>query len=350
MPTIKSDNPFADISEDEEKLLHGETDVNDIERDGDETPKDKPSKEAPGKEQEPGQPTEEEAEQQEKEGEDTETDNAHFEEFKKQHGKKTADELLRIAYQNTAARTQARHETKQARQQAQTVQDTLAKLVERMNKNRDARLDAAAARTKQFDEELKLDPDAATRRLHNELLRRDIEQSDSADWDNFISEQARMTQQAIESTYGEPWAQVAPKLMQYGIENAGYTAKEMESASDFRDLVVLEKARRFDLLIASGRIQLRNGAAGRTNGNGNGATVQNDSGMEPAVNAQFRRAERAVQHTGKSLSNTSGGGSSTPKSLVRQAEEILAMNDREFGKLSDEAFEKLARQLDSGSN
>src|SRR5690606_22337613 len=95
--------------------------------------------------------------------EEEEEDKASFEAFLAKHKDKSPEELLRLAYQQDRARAAARGQEKDARRQAEETSRALASVLERMERARQQKLQELEARRRQFEEDLRADPDAATR-------------------------------------------------------------------------------------------------------------------------------------------------------------------------------------------
>ncbi|MGE0716286.1 MAG: hypothetical protein AB7P02_12665 [Alphaproteobacteria bacterium] len=261
--------------------------------------------------------------------------------FMEKHKGKSAEELLRIAYQQSRARQEAKGDAKRARADAQAHQERLAEIATKIKEAREARLKEIEEKDKAFEEELRADPDAATRRLHQEHVRRQREELDNQAreeqgraWQEFVEQQRVLTRDAIPD-----FETVQEELVRYAIEERGYTPNEIMAASDHRDIVTLDRARRFDALVKAGVIDAK----------GNFLAAPSAPAAAPAGKAAQARQILQGQtpaNAPRTLSDTRGvrprGG---PKALRDRAKELADMSDMDFSKVSEKDLEALLRDL-----
>lgn len=258
-----------------------------------------------------------------------------FARFQDMHKDKSAEELLRIAYQQNAARSEARGQQKES-------EANLNSLMQRITQTREAKSQEVAARREAFNQELRDDPDAATQRLHDDMLNREEQDAEAAQWNEYVGAQTQMTRNAIHD-----FDNVAPQLMSFAVEGLGYTPEMVQQAHDHRDILALNMARQFSNIANAWETD----PAGNLALNEHGQPVpRGGQTQQPVANTQandtLSRIENTPANPASSLSSARGNPSpSGPKSLQKRAEEMLAMPDAEFGQLDDKELDKLLEKL-----
>lgn len=285
---------------------------------GDESAK-KPAEAEPEPEPEPG------------ESADSGESDDDFAAFAEKHKGKSPEEILRIAYQQDRARAQARHEAKEARREGQQAAQTLQQLIQRIEQARQQKVQDLAQRRQQFDAELRDDPDAATRRLHDQLLVREHQEFEKQAWAHYVREQTRLARESIPD-----FDAVAPQLIRYGVEEAGYTEDEVRNAADHRDIILLNKARMFDALVKQGVVD--------PTGKLKGADAQSQQ------RSNLQRAGNIASKAPRTLSDARGARAADgAQSLVAKARELADMSDDLFMQMDDRELDRVLRELSNRS-
>jgi hypothetical protein len=342
------------LSEDEEKALHdegtprantgqsdtGEDEFSDLNGDDAERksqPRDPAGRFAPKQEAEP----EPEPQKQEAEEEGEEQDD-EFKSFLDKHKDKKPEELLRLAYQQNKARAERSTEAKRHREEAEAHARALQQIMDRIAQARQAKAQEIDQRRQQFDEQLKHDPDAATRKLHDEMLAREARELEQRQWNEFVENQRRIFDESIRRETGKGMNDIAQDLFRYAVEEGGYTPDEVARASDARDLITLDRARRFQQLVRQGVIL----PTGEINPNYR-APAQQPQTPQARGAAALDRAAAVAQQAPRTLSDARGANPDARKSLRARAEEILSLDGREFGKLAESGeLDQILRDLD----
>ena len=312
------------LSEDEEKKLaelsaaHQPPEPSSEGEDPDPKPAAEPGKEPaaaePGKE--PGEVTDANADA-DKEAKES------FEEFAAKHKDRSPEELLKLAFQKEQARKTARFDAKAAR-------DVVNGLRDAVQKRAADRAQAQAAEKSQFKTRLAEDPDAAVEEAFDRQQRREREEAEAADWQGYVAAQTQICENVIPR-----FREVAPQMMQFGVERLGYDPAQVQAAHDSRDMIALYMASQFDRLVQAGIVNFDGSMA-------NGGAAPANGGAAPANAGIPRQAP-------KTLSTASGGAGGGSKSLKDQAQDLLAMSDADFDKaVASGAFDAAMRGLSGG--
>ena len=264
---------------------------------------------------------------------DTDTDeeaDGDFKSFADKHKDKSPQELLRLLHQQNNARVEERTARRDAQQR-------LEALTERIVRTREAARAKAEEERKRFDEELRADPDAATKKLHDRLINEEQEAAERAAWQEFISEQKRLTAEHIPD-----WnVDTQRDLLRTAVEEFGYAPEEVARASDYRDIVTLDMATRFVRLMKSGVIDRRGNVIGAPMPTGGPAPTRADQSRQTLASAA-----RVAQQAPRTLSDARGTSPvNSAKTLARQAEDLLALSDDEFAKLDPRELNNLLKEL-----
>jgi hypothetical protein len=287
---------------------------------------------------------EEGAEEEEAEADDS------FKAFLAKHKDKKPEDILRLAFQQDAARRERATEAKRHREEAETHSRTLQTLLQRIEQARQAKAQEVAQRRQSFDDELKADPDAATRKLHEEMLRREQQELEARQWNDFVETQRRAFDETIRKETGKGMQDIREDLFRYAVEDGGYTPEEVSRASDARDLITLDRARRFMGLVKAGVINMN----GEINPNYRAqpapqqpATQQQPQSLQARGQEALARSARMAQQAPRTLSDARGGNPNAQKSLRARAEEILNLDMKDFGKLVESGeLNSILRDLD----
>jgi hypothetical protein len=326
MPNFTDD---IGLTPDEEKLLHTETelppdadDKPDPDADPDTDPDDADDDGKPADKAAPAAPA--------KPADQDTTPDDDFAAFTAKHANKTPEELLRIAWQQNKARSEARRGERDARTAAQEAQARVAEIAERIRQAREAKAKELQERDRQFQEELKADPDAAAIRQHREALEREAREHQERHWSEFVEAQRSLTREAIPD-----FDEVQEAIVRYAIEERGYTPQEVMRAADHRDILTLDKARRFDALVKAGVIDGR-------------GTFR--AAPTPAAAAADRARQivtsRTPANAPRSLSDARGVRPKTgTRALHDKASELLSLSDDDFSKLDPKELDTLLREL-----
>jgi hypothetical protein len=168
-----------------------------------------------------------------------------FDQFAAKHKDRTPEELLKLAFQKEQARKSARFDAKQAR-------DIVTDLRDGLQKRAAARTTKQVAERAQFNETLATDPDAAATMAFERQQERERQEAEAADWQGYVAAQTEICNRAIPR-----FREVAPEMMQFGVEFLGYEPQQVQNAHDSRDMIALYMASRFHRLDAGRRGQLR---------------------------------------------------------------------------------------------
>lgn len=258
---------------------------------------------------------------------------ADFAAWSAKHQGKSPEDLLRMAWQQNKARAEARRGERDARAGASTTQERLDALTTRIREARDAKQRELTERHAKFQEDLKADPDAVAIRQHEESLTREARDHQAQLWGAFVEEQRTLTREAIPD-----FDDVQAEIVRYAVEERGYTPQEVMAASDHRDILTLDKARRFDALVKSGVIDGR--------GTFRSAPTPGQPSASPAERARQIISTKPPANAPRSLSDARGVRSKTgPRALHDKAGELLAMSDADFAKLDPKDLDTLLREL-----
>jgi hypothetical protein len=328
-----ADQPAEEPAEDEFEDKNGD----DADR-----PRDDKGRFAP-KAQEPAQT--EPAADPEEEGEPDE-----FKAFLAKHKDKKPEDILRLAFQQDKARRDRAHEAKQHREEAEAHARNLQAIMDRIAQARQQKAQEVAQRRQAFDDELKADPDAATRKLHEEMLRREQQELEARQYNEFIESQRQLFDQSIRKEIGKGMQEVREDLFRYATEEGGYTPDEVARATDARDLITLDRARRFMGLVKAGIVGLN----GEINPNYRPQAPQpqqrqpqQPQSLQARGQEALDRAARMAQQAPRTLSDARGGNPNAQKSLRARAEEILQLDQSEWAKVAASGeLDQLLRALD----
>jgi hypothetical protein len=339
------------LSEDEEKALHDDTGQPQAntgtppqedefeDKNGDESRSDRARDEQGRFAAKQEQKQEEEQKPEQHEEEDDE-----FKSFLDKHKGKKPDEILKLLHQQNKARAATNVEAKRYREEAEQHARTLQQVMERIAQARQQKAQEIASRRQRFDEELKQDPDAATRNLHDQMLRKEQEELERQQWSAFIENQRQQFDSQLRKEIGKGMQDVAEDLFRYAVEDGGYTPEEVSRASDARDLITLDRARRFMSLVKSGVVMPN----GQINPNYRPQPQQTQQPQQRGQQA-LDRAARIAAEAPRTLSDARGANPDARKSLRARAEEILSLDQREFGRLAESGeLDSLLRELDRG--
>lgn len=247
-----------------------------------------------------------------------------FDAFAAKHKDRTPDELLKLAFQKEQARKSARFDAKAAR-------DIVTDLRDGLQKRQAARTEQQKQERAAFDETLANDPDKAATMAFDRQQAREREEAEAIEWQGYVAAQTEICRTAIPR-----FSEVAPEMMQFGVERLGYEPQQVQAAHDSRDMIALYMASRFDRLVQAGIV------------NFDGSLV-NAGQPAPAAAAPAAAAPigRQAPLTLSAAPGTGGGGA---KSLKDQAQDLLSMNDADFDKAVEQgAFDATLRSLSGGS-
>lgn len=250
----------------------------------------------------------------------------NFEQFAAKHKDRTPEELLKLAFQKEQARKTARFDAKTAR-------DVVTDLRDGLQKRAAARAQAQHTDRAAFDETLANDPDKAATMAFERQQQREREEAEAHDWQGYVTAQTQICETAIPA-----FKEVAPEMMQFGVEFLGYEPQQVQAAHDSRDMIALYMASRFHRLVQAGVCTFDGALA-----NGGAAPAADAAPAATTPAAPARQAPRT-------LSAAAGGAGGGSKSLKDQANDLLAMSDADFDKAVDQgAFDATLRSL-SGSS
>jgi hypothetical protein len=264
-------------------------------------------------------------------------------EFMAKHKGKTPEELLKLAFNQDKARRERDAEAKSAKQAKEQAAQRLAQIAKAMADEQQARERQRLAEKKQFEEELKSDPDAATKRLMERQHARERQEEQQRQWDGFVQTQTQLFAERIHNEIGKSLEEIGPDLMRYAVEEGGYTPQEVAAAADHRDLLTLDRARRFSAAVRAGYL-LPNGQPNPKafSGQQGGSYPTQQRGQE-----SLARASKMADQAPRTLSDARGQQADGRKTLVKKAEEILSMRGDDFAKAMDSGdVMRLLREMD----
>jgi hypothetical protein len=263
-------------------------------------------------------------------------------EFMAKHKGKSPEELLKLAFNQDKARRERDAEAKSAKQAKEQAAQRLAQIAKAMADEQQARERQRLAEKRQFEEELKSDPDAATKRLMERQHARERQEEQQRQWDGFVQTQTQLFAERIHNEIGKSLEEIGPDLMRYAVEEGGYTPQEVAAAADHRDLLTLDRARRFSAAVKAGYL-LPNGQPNPK------AFSGQQGGSYPAQRGQesLARASKMADQAPRTLSDARGQQADGRKTLVKKAEEILSMRGDDFAKAMDSGdVMRLLREMD----
>jgi hypothetical protein len=243
-----------------------------------------------------------------------------FDQFAAKHKDRTPEELLKLAFQKEQARKSARFDAKQAR-------DIVTDLRDGLQKRAAARTTKQVAERAQFNETLATDPDAAATMAFERQQERERQEAEAEDWQGYVAAQTEICNRAIPR-----FREVAPEMMQFGVEFLGYEPLQVQNAHDSRDMIALYMASRFHRLMQAGVVSFDGALV-------NPAAVVAEAAPAAAAPVLTRQAPRT-------LSAAPGGAGGGAKSLKDQAQDLLSMSDADFDKAVEQgAFDATLRSL-----
>lgn len=229
---------------------------------------------------------------------------AAFRDFLERYKDKSPEEMARIAFQQSNARKEARHEASQAEARIRAYQAHERALLEKT---------------------LAQDPGAAARfgcaRSQQAELERIAEEHEATHLATQI-EAARAMVPDLDDR-GE-------ELLRFGVTRMGYSEEQLQQVYDARDLKTLYMAMMFDQLMQAGvvdmRGQLLNGAVG----------TGSRQPLDPRV---------SIPAAPRTQSSAGGRGGGHARSLRQQAQDLLNMSDEDFSNISGAELDDMLRAL-----
>jgi hypothetical protein len=296
-------------------MLEDETHLDDIPSDDDEFDGEEEVEEEAAAEPEPEPEPEPEADDEEDDTAPTQEE--AYNAFLAKHKDKPQEELIRLAYQQNQARAQARGKLKDANAERAAQQRTFDELAESLRARREERAAQLEEQRAAFEDQLIEDPDAAARVLHNRQLEEQERRQQEWEMAQLRDQQTQLAQQAIPN-----FEEAAPRIIDYAVQRHGFHPQEIQNIADHRHLVILDKARLYDEMMANGghNPQLR---------------TENERTLQRAASAK---------PTARNIGGARGSNSSS-KSLVARAQEIADMSDEDFDNLSDADFARTMKAI-----
>jgi hypothetical protein len=163
-----------------------------------------------------------------------------FEQFAAKHKDRTPEELLKLAFQKEQARKSARFDAKQARDIVTDLRDGLQKRA--AARTTASRWPSGRSSTRRWPRTRT----AATMAFERQQ-ERERQEAEAADWQGYVAAQTEICERAIPR-----FREVAPEMMQFGVERLGYEPLQVQNAHDSRDMIALYMASRFDRLVQAG--------------------------------------------------------------------------------------------------
>lgn len=243
-----------------------------------------------------------------------EPDAEKFEAFKKLHEGKSADELLTLFFQQERRANRSSYDARQATERLQSI-------VTRARQTLEQKTSEIQARREAFQRQLEEDPDAATRALAESRF---TEEEEAA-----RAEVERAEREArIESAFGLAMAAIPDLpnkiggIYQFGSE-MNFSKDELEAIDDGRQLVTLWLASLAGNLIRGQMMDLQG----------------NLIAAPPAVAATDPRL--SMPNAPRTLTAAPSRPANATKTVEEQINDLLAMSDADFGKLSVEELKRL---------
>ena len=244
---------------------------------------------------------------------------ADFKAYAERHAGKTPEDLMKLAYQQDRARSQARAEASEATKAIRTMRDGLTSRVEAMKAKQQQERE-------KFDETLRDDPDAAAKMAFDKAQARELAEAEALEHGRYIEYQTELAASVIPNFNNN-----APEMLRFGIEALGFEEGDIRQIDDARELTALYMAMQYSNMMARGLVDM----AGNIIGNGQpGVTAQ------PPVDP--RLAAPAAPRTLSQAPGSTGGG---PKGIREQVAEALAMADKDFEALPADQLEKMLREV-----
>lgn len=268
------------------------------------------------------QPADTPAAEQPAEGEADATPDAdaQYQDFLAKHKGKTAEELARLAFQQSKRANREAFDSRQS-------QERLNSVLTKIQAARDARMKEIDQRREAFDQRVEQDPDAALREAHRAQLDREQREAEAeaerAAFEARSQQAIEIASQAIPNFHEE-----APKIGEFARREMGFTAQEVAGIDDPRMIVTLQLARLAGNLIKGGVLTID----GRFQGL--------PQAQAPAATAP----DTARAQTRSGFGKQPARGTQAAKSYVDQLADVANMSDEDFAKLSDAELEALLTQ------
>ena len=239
--------------------------------------------------------------------------------FLEKHKGKSADELAKIAFDQ---QKRSNSEAARARTATKTVTDFQARLAAAAARVEAVRTDKEAKR-QAFDEQLRNDPDAATKALHDRLLG---EEESAAEQQLF---QAR--QEAARGVFAQAIPEAdrhLPAALDFARE-FNYTDDEIAAISDPRDMVMLHLASISGRMVKAGLIDVQ------------GNILMAPQGEAPPTDPRLANGGARLE--------TLGGGAGRPAPAATgaadQLNSLLSMSEADLAALPPEKFAAIMRAV-----
>lgn len=229
-----------------------------------------------------------------------------FAAFAAKHKDRSPEDLLKLAFQKEKARRSSAYDAKEARAVVTGLRDGIQQRMAGLAAKQDAE-------KKAFKEKLATDPDAAVEEAFDRQQTRERTEVEEAEFNHYVAQQTEICDQAIPR-----FREVAPEMMNFGIQRLGYDEGQIRNAHDSRDMIALYMASRFDRLVQAGVVDFE----GRVLG----------AGAAPAAAAPAGGQGRPARQAPTTLSGAPGNGGGAAKSLKDQAQDLLNMSDEDFEK------------------
>lgn len=262
-----------------------------------------------------------------------------FEEFAKMHAGKSPEEILKLAYNQSNARIEARREAKDAREETRQTAELLQKVQTRISEAFQNKQKEIQEKREAFQARLNADPDAATQELHDRLLREEEEAAQQQARTEWVETQRRVLHSIIPD-----FDQRNDTIVRFANGVMGYTPDELKGAVDYRDLVTLDMAERFYSAVNRGLITF-DGQPGPALSQMQGQTAQNGQGQQaqPPQNPALSRVAKAAGHQNSQVPRGQAPGAGNSPSDKAQA--LLAMSDDDLMRMDSRELERLMREL-----
>lgn len=228
-----------------------------------------------------------------------------FAAFVAKHKDRSPEDLLRLAFQKEKGRRAAAYDAKQARETVTQLRDGLQQRMADLRQRQES--DAA-----KFKARLAEDPDAAVTEAFEATQQRERELAEAEAFQSYVAQQTEITRQIIPR-----FDDVAPEMLQFGIDRIGYDEMGLRNAHDARDMMCLYMASRFDKLVQAGVVDME----GRV--------------LQQAAPSPVRQPPVATRTPPTTLSAIPGNGGGGSKSLKDQASDLLNMSEADFEKAAE---------------
>lgn len=247
------------------------------------------------------------------------TDDERFAAWQAQHAGKSPEELAKLAFQQQQRASRAEAEKRRTGETLAQIQDRVRTASERAAAERER---ISAERTA-FQQRLADDPDAATRELHERQITAEEARIAAEEHAARVDAAIGLASLALPD-FQERAARV------YAFGNAvGYSQQELAGISDGRDLITLSLAEMSARLIQAGMMDMKGNLM---------AAPPAAEATDPRLTAP---TPMATLSSAPARAAPAGNGN-----VVRQATDILSMNDADFAKLPAAELDALMRQLE----